>query len=257
MLTASDTRRHVADLARVLVDRDLRVSYGGAAFGLLWSPATVIVQVAVLSFVFVRVVPLEVEDYPAFVYSGIMVWHLASTAITAGSEAFTANRDLVRRPGFPEAVLPLVTTMRTLAVYLLGLPVLLVVLAASGRLGMTAVALPVVVVLSVLVVTGPAYLVATLNVRHRDVGHLARVLVGVAFYATPVFYAEERVPDRYAWVADVNPLAGVVGLHRQVLYEQAWPDPLRLASSLGFALVGIAVGAIVFRRAATHLADEL
>lgn len=257
MTTVFTSPRRVVELASVLVGRDLRVSYGGAVFGLLWSPATVIVQVAVLSFVFVRVVPLGVDDYPAFVFSGAMVWHLASSAINGGSEAFTANRDLVRRPGFPDAVLPFVTTARSLAAYLLGLPVLLAVLAVSGRFSVTALALPLVVLVTVVVVAGPAHLVATCNVRHRDIGHLVRVLLGVLFYATPVFYAEDRLPGRYQWVSDLNPLAGVVSLHRQVLYDQSWPDPHRLATSLAFAAAGAVLSALVFRRAAAHLADDL
>lgn len=254
---AGDRRRRLVDLSWVLVDRDLRVSYGGAAFGLLWAPATVIVQVLVLGFVFVRILPLDIDDYPAFLFTGIAAWHLMSSAIGGASDAFTMNRDLVRRPGFPDVVLPLVTTLRTFAAYLLGLPALVLVLVAAGRLETTALALPLVLVVTAAVVTGPAYLVATWHVRHRDVGHLVRVLLGVLFYATPVFYAEDRLPDRYAWISDVNPLAGVVSLHRQVLYEGSWPDPTRLASTLGFAAAGLVVGALAFGRARSHLADDL
>lgn len=250
-------RRRLVDLAVVLVDRDLRISYGGAAFGLLWAPATVIVQVVVLAFVFDRVVPLDVDDYPAFLFAGVAAWHLLSSAISGSCEAFVSNRDLVRRPGFPDVVLPVVTVGRALASYALGLPLLLVVVGVSGRLGIEALALPLVLAIAALVIIGPAFVVAVLQVRHRDIVHLVRVGLGVLFYATPVFYAEERLPDRYAWIADVNPLAGVVTLHRQVLYDGSWPDPGRMASTLGFAVVGLAVAAFVYRRVAPDLADDL
>lgn len=250
-------RRRLIDLSWVLVDRDLRVSYGGAVFGLLWAPATVVVQVFVLSFVFARVVPLGIDDYPAFLFTGVAAWHLLSSAIGNAAAAFTVNRDLVRRPGFPDVVLPLVTTLRTMVAYVLGLPVLVGVLLVSGRLEPSALALPLVLAITAAVVIGPAYVVATLQVRHRDVDHLVRVLLGVLFYATPVFYAEGSLPDRYGWVSDVNPLAGVVALHRQVLYEGVWPDPGRMATTLGFAVAGLGVGALAFRRARAHLADDL
>lgn len=257
MTAVGTSRRRLVDLAVALVDRDLRVTYGGAAFGLLWAPATILVQAAVLSFLFVRVVPLGVEDYPAFVLTGLVGWHLVASAIAAGSDAFTANRDLVRRPGFPDLVLPLVTTGRSLAAYMLGLPAVAVVLLATGRLGVTALALPLVAATGVLVATGPAYLVATLNVAHRDVGHLVRVLLAVLFYLTPVLYALERLPDGYRWLGDVNPIAGVVVLHRQVLYEGAWPGPGRLAATALLGLAVLALGLLVHQRAAGHLADDL
>ena len=257
-MTGSATgRRRLVDLSLALVGRDLRISYGGAAFGLLWAPATVIVQVVVLGFVFGRVVPLEIDDYPAFLFTGLAAWQLLSSGIGTAADAFVDNRDLVRRPGFPDIVLPLVTTVRTVAAYLLGLPVLLAVLAASGRLTVSLLALPVVLVVSALVVAGPAFVVATLHVGHRDVGHLTRVVLGVLFYVTPVFYSGDRLPDRYRWVSDLNPLAGVVRLHRAVLYEGAWPAATDLLVTLGFAFVALVIGLAVFGRADAHLADEL
>jgi lipopolysaccharide transport system permease protein len=245
------------DLTRVLVDRDLSIRYGSTAFGLLWAPSLVLVQMAVLSFIFVRVVPLDVDDYPAFLFSGLLAWHLASTALGSGGDAFTGNRDLVRRPGFPLLVLPVVGAARAVTAYLLALPVLLLVVAASGRLTPSAIALPVVAVTTLLLVLGPALVVATLNVRYRDVGPFVQVLLSVVFYATPVFYAEEQLPDRFRWIADANPLAWVVTLHRQVLYDGSWPDLGRLAASLVVAVVCLALALVLFRRAEAHLADEL
>ncbi len=247
----------VVDLAVVLVGRDLRVNYGHALLGLLWAPLASLVQVLVLGFVFVRVVPLGVHDYALFVFTGVAVWQLAVGALIGGAEAFTGNRDLVRRPGFPTGVLPLATIGSALAGYALSLPVLLLVVALAGRLSIAALALPLVIAVEVLVLTGPVFLVATLNVRFRDVRHLVSLVLGVLFYVTPVFYAADRIPERYRWVAEINPLALVVRLHRQVLYDGAWPDAARLARGTLLGLVGGIVGYTVFRRFESHLSDDL
>lgn len=257
MSPAPSTARRAPDLAAVLVRRDLRLAYGGAAFGLLWAPATVLVQTVALAFLFRRVVPLGIDDYPAFLLGGLVVWHLVSTALNGSAGAFRDNADLVRRPGFPDAVLPLVAVGRSLAGYALSLPVVVVALAVAGRVHVTALALPLVVLATLLLLVGPAFVIATLDVRRRDVGHLVRVGMGVLFYVTPVFYPEERIPEGYAWVSELNPVAGVVTLHRQVLFDGAWPDVGRLATVLAFALVGIGLGAFAYRRAARHLADDL
>lgn len=249
--------RRTADLAVVLVGRDLRASYGNALLGLVWAPITAVVQVLVLSFLFLRVVPLDIPDYAAFVYTGVAIWQLLSGALTRSTEAFTANRDLVRRPGFRPAVLPVVTIGGAVCAYALSLPVLLAFVAWTGRLQPSVLLLPVVALAGALVVSGPALVVATVNVRFRDVRHLVAALVGVLFYLTPVFYDVERIPERYRWVADVNPLALAVRLHRQVLYEGANPDPGRLAACTAIGLAGLALGVAVHRRAAPHLADEL
>lgn len=252
----SDLRRSV-DLAAVLVGRDLRASYGRGALGLVWAPLTALVQVGVLSFLFLRVVPLDVPDYAVFAYCGVAVWQLLSGALVRSTDAYTGNRDLVRRPGFQPSVLPVVTIGGAACAYVLSLPVLLAFVAASGRLRPSALSLPVVVVAAALVVSGPAIVIATANVRFRDVRHLVGAAVGVLFYVTPVFYEVERIPDRHRWVADANPLALAVQLHREVLYDGRWPDLRRLLACAGFGLAGLAVAVAVQRRAAAHLADDL
>lgn len=249
--------RRVVDLAVVLVGRDLRVNYGHALLGLFWAPLAALVQVLVLGFVFVRVLPLGVDDYALFVFTGVAVWQVALVALIGGAEAFTGNRDLVRRPGFPTAVLPLTTIGSAFAGYALSLPVLLLGVALTGRLTVAALALPVVMAAEVLVLTGPVFLVATLNVRFRDVRHLVGLLLGVLFYVTPVFYAADRIPERYRWVAELNPLALVVRLHRQVLYDGHWPDASRLGRCTLLGLAGAVLGYGVFRRFESHLSDDL
>jgi lipopolysaccharide transport system permease protein len=249
--------RRVADLAVVLVGRDLRVSYGHALLGLIWAPLAALVQVLVLGFVFVRVLPLGVDDYAVFVFTGVTVWQIALVALIGGAEAFTGNRDLVRRPGFPTAVLPFTTIGSALAGYALSLPVLLVAAALADRLTVAALAIPLVLAVEVLVLAGPVLLVATLNVRFRDVRHLVALLLGVAFYATPVFYAADRIPQRHRWVADYNPLALVVRLHRSALYDGAWPDAAILLRCTLIGVGGALLGYAVFRRFESHLADDL
>jgi lipopolysaccharide transport system permease protein len=256
VIAAAD-RRHALDLATVLVHRDLRLSYGGAAFGLLWAPATVLAQVVVLGFLFDRVVPLGVDDYPTFLFSGLLLWHLVSSALNGSTAAFTGNRDLVRRPGFPDAILPLVTIGRAAAGYVLALPILLLAVAVTGRLSSTALALPVVLAATLALLAGPGYVLGVLNVRHRDVDHLTRVVLGVVFYATPVFYPEERLPEGWGWLSDLNPFAAVVGLHRQVLYDGDWPSPSRLLLVVVWAVAGGLLAAVVHRRSAWRLADDL
>ena len=84
-----------------------------------------------------------------------------------------------------------------------------------------------------------------------------RVVLGVAFYATPVFYAAGQLPAAHRWIADANPLALAVSLHREVLYDGRWPDPGRLSLLLAFAAVGVGMAVVVQRRAGSGLVDEL
>lgn len=257
MNPAERGRRRAVDLAVILVARDVRAGYGGTVLGVAWSSVATLVQILALSFLFQRVVPLGIDDYPIFLFSGLISWQLALAAISGSADAFVGNRDLVRRPGMPVRVLPLVTVGGALVSYLLALPVVALFLAASGRLDRSVLALPVVVGVEILLLLGPAYVVATLNVRFRDTRHLVTVALGVVFYLTPVIYDPGRVPDRFRWVIDANPLAIPVRLHHDVLYRGRWPDAGLLALGTAIGIVGVLVAGSVVGRARAHLADDL
>ena len=236
-------RSHAADLLRELVGREIRLRYSGSVLGLGWSQVSALAQVAVLMFVFSKVVRLGIPNYPAFVIVGMIPWLWFVGGVGAAAESVVSGRDLVRRPGFPSAVLPLVSVGTSLINFTLTLPVMLIAVGVvTGRVPATAALLPLVAAVQLLVMLGPAYLVATLNVFLRDTGHLVSILLGLLFYATPVFY--QHVPSRYHFILTLNPMAHLVAAYRRLLLDggmPSWPGLL----ALGFG--GAATGYLCFR----------
>ena len=108
---ASPHRRliYVRDLLRELVLRDLKLRYKRSALGIGWSLLNPLAQVLVFTFLFRVVVPLGIPDYHLFVFTGVLAWSWFQQSVVAATGAITDNRELIRQPGFPAAVLPAVT----------------------------------------------------------------------------------------------------------------------------------------------------
>ena len=168
--------RHACDLVRALVGRELKLRYKRSLLGLLWSLVTPLLQVVAFSFLFRAVLPLNVPHYPAFVLCGVLGWTWFQSSLFLASAAVVDNRELIRRPGFPTAVLPAVTVGTHLVHYLLALPVLLVfVLVDGGRFGPALLLLPLVVAVQYVLTLGLAYPIAACHVTFRDTQHLVGV----------------------------------------------------------------------------------
>lgn len=247
---------HRSDLVRELVVREVRLRYSGSILGLGWSQIAALAQIGVMMFVFGRVVRLGIPDYPAFVLAGMGPWLWFVGSIGAAATSVVAGRDLVRRPGFPCAVLPLVAVGTALMNFVLTIPIMLVAVGlVTGRVPATAALLPVLAVVQLVVMLGPAYLVAALNVFLRDTGHLVAILLGLLFYATPVFYG--HVPSHYRVIFGLNPMAHVVGAYRQVLLFGELPSwRALLLMTLGGGL-GTWIGYKVFTNRQRWFAEEL
>lgn len=257
-LTATKRPTHVFDLIRELVTRDVRLRYRGTVLGVAWSQIAWLAQVAMLAFVFGRVVPLGVEDYPAFVLVGMLAWVWFSGGLAGATASVVANADLIRRPGFPGALLPVVAVAGELVQYVLALPVVLLALVLYlGGVPGTVVALPVVMVVQVLVMLGPALGLGALHVRYRDTAHLVGVGLAVLFYASAVFFPRAAVPARYRTPLGLNPVVRLVEAYRSLLLDGRWPAwrALGLVALAGTAVT--AAGFAFFRAKEPEFPDEL
>lgn len=250
--------RHRLELLRHLVGRDFRLRYHGAALGILWSVLLPLTQLLVLVFLFQRVVPLGIEGYPAFVYSGLLPWAWFSASLGAAGGLFVGNRDLVRRPDFPVGLLVVVNVLSNLLVYLVSLPLLLALTLAYGKMpGPTLAALPVLVAIEAGLLVGLGLLVATANVFYRDVQHLVTVALSLLFYLTPVFYRSEQVGAAAGVVLRLNPVAALVVAHRSVCFEGTWPPPEALVGGFLVSALALVSGWLIHRRHVAELVDRL
>src|SRR5262249_62255966 len=92
---------YVRDLLRELVGREMKVRYRRSFLGILWSLLNPLVHLVVLVFVFQRVTPLNIPDYPLFVFIGVVAWCWFSGGIPAGAPTLPGTRRLNRQTVFP------------------------------------------------------------------------------------------------------------------------------------------------------------
>jgi lipopolysaccharide transport system permease protein len=249
---------YLADLVRELVGRDLKLRYKRSVLGFGWSLLNPLLQLLVLSVVFQWVLPLNIDHYVVFLFSGLLVWNWFSGALHAGTSVVVDNGDLVRHPGFPVLLLPLVSVTSHWLHFLLALPVLGVFLFAAGILpGWPLLALPGVMLVQFAFTLSLAYLLAAIHVFFRDTQYLLGVALLLGFYVSSVFYDISSVPPRFQDLFRLNPIALLIDAYRAILLRGQFPSALPLLALFGVALLLITCGAAGFYRASYQFAEEL
>jgi lipopolysaccharide transport system permease protein len=249
---------YLRDLLRELVVRDMKLRYKRSLLGIAWSLLNPLFQMLVFVFLSRRVLSLDIPNYPSFVYTGVLAWSWFQSALLLTTGAITGNRELVRRPGFPTAILPVVTVTTNLIHFLLALPVpMIFFVLGGGRLTGAILALPLVILLQFLLILGLGYLVATVQVTFRDTQHLLGVFFSLLFYLTPVFYDASIVPGRYQTLYRLNPMFHLITAYRAILIQGNLPDLVALLA-LGVLTVALLwLGHTVFTRASYRFVEEL
>jgi len=237
---------HRIDVAVHLVRTELATRHRGSVLGWVWALGPPLLQLVATYFLFTRVIPLDVPDYPVFLLVGILAWNWFARSLGEGVTSLEQRRELVLRPGFATEVLPLASVLVALVDYLIALPVLFVALAFTTGLDPEAAFLPVLLAIQLLYCAGFALVVAPLQVFLRDVRQVVTLFVSVGFWLTPIFYRRAQVPDSLTWLYDVNPMAHLIGAQRQILMGGELPS-LRVIAVVGLAgIVVVAAGAAVF-----------
>ena len=244
--------------------REIVNRYSGSVSGLAWTLLHPLLLLAIYSFLFREVFRVRVpEGYggasaTAFIAVALWPWIMFSESVTRAMASIAGNADLIRKVAFPHTLLVYSAVLAGCAVHGLGFLVVLGALAATGE-PLRLASIPLVLVLIVpymLLAAGLGALLAALQTLLRDVEHAVQVLLVMLFYATPILYPVQLLPERLQpWLA-ANPLAWFSERLRAVLLEGGG----LVAGDLVAALACLAVflgGRWVFLRLSPHFEDFL
>lgn len=272
------------DLLRNLVLREVRVRYKGSVLGFLWSFVTPLTMFLVYYLVFSMLTKrfdMSAADYALFLLSGLLAWMFFQSSVAKATPSIRANGMLVRMVYFPRAVLPISTVLGELVFFLSALAVLFVVsILINHRFPVGIVALPVVLPAHLLLALGFGLIFATLSVFYRDTEQVVNLLLSIGIFASPVFYATDKVakkapalagmlghilgPRAGATAADAlvhlyfwNPVIYVLQCYRAMFQEGALPSRGDVLISYAAGLAVFAIGFGIFIRYQGHFAEEL
>lgn len=250
-----------------LVSKELRVRYRVAALGFFWAVLHPLLLMGILTLVFGHILGPRIgmdigeRPYPVFLLCALIPWQFFAQSLNSATNSLVDNRDLIKKVYFPREVVPLSSTLDWAVNFLIGVVLLLIAhLLFGGRIGASIIWFAPIFAIEFALAAGLGLLFSALNARFRDVKYLVEVAVAFGFYVTPVFYpidlARENLSPALFNLYLANPMAGLVTAYRSALFG----DPVAATSLLWPACAAIAalgVGAWVFRRNASTLADYL
>jgi lipopolysaccharide transport system permease protein len=248
---------HRRELILHLSARELKSSHRRTALGWSWPLFVQLAQLAALTFLFTRVVRLDIPNYPAFVFTGLVFWNFFSSGVTSASTSITDHVSLVLEPRMPTAVLPMIALAVAGFDLVIATGVLVLLLTLQIGWSLTALWVLVLLPLQLLLMIGLALLVSAAHVRVRDIRPLVGVVMLLGFYMTPIFYSLDVVPERFENFITLNPMAVIIDGYHGALIDGEAPDLLRLTIVLLVGLVALVAGVLTFRRLQGTFADEL
>lgn len=246
------------DLVRSLIDRDMKLMYKRSALGFTWTLINPLLQLLVFAFIFQVVVKIDLPQYSSYVFTGLLVWNWFQSSLFQAAGVIINSRPLIRQPGFPTGILPLVVVLIGFVHFVLALPILIIFLLVDDvKITPLILLLPFIQIVQFVLTITLSYFLAAINVTFRDTQHTLGVLLQFLFYLTPIFYDLSSIPKQYWYVYGLNPMVHIVTCYRQILLWGVQPDWLALGIILLIALALLPIGYQLFKRQSLRFVEEI
>lgn len=249
-----------------LIKREIKQKFQGSWLGLSWAVLTPIAMLAVYTFVFRSVLkakwPGSANDSDAEfalqLFSGLLVFTLFSEIIGRAPTLISEQPNMVKKVIFPLPIIPWVSVCASSFFALLSL---LVLIAASwatrGELSIHLMALPLIAIAFTPVLLGLSWLLSSLGVYLRDLGHIVGLILTPLMFLSPIFYPITALPELVQELMIWNPLALIIDSVRLVVLHAEWPNFLALGVYLLVSSTIAAIGAACFHKTRKGFADVL
>lgn len=250
-------------MIRVMALREIQSRYAGTLMGVFWSVIHPFLMALIYAFVFSVGLKIQSQGQIPFVvlfFCPLVAWNLFADTLINSANAVIANPHLVKKMVFPVEILPVVSLTSSLMIHGISLVVL------GGLMGFYGVAFSLYNLQFLyyafglaLLALGLGWLVAAVNVFHRDLGQILNILLQAWFWLTPIIWSLDMVPEKYRAILKINPLSYIAeGYKSSFLFRQPfWEDFGYGLYFWAFISVVLCIGAVVFIRLKPEFADVL
>jgi homopolymeric O-antigen transport system permease protein len=244
----SELRRN-RELIWALALKELRVRYKRSALGFIWALLNPLLMMIILAVVFSTVMQIAVKQYAIFLLATLLPWTFFAQSLSYAVESIVGNGDLLKKIYIGKAVFPVAAVLSNVINFLLSMiPLVVILLVLRFPFHWTWIYLPVPFLALVLFTLGCGFFCATYQVFFRDVSHIVQNVLNAWFYASPVIYSLDFVPQKFHIFFRFNPMLYILNGFRLAIYNGQLPTLQSMAMSLACGIGALIAGYLLFRR---------
>ena len=246
------------ELLKTNVKKEIRGKYKNSFLGVIWSFLNPLLQIVVYAVVFQVILKNPMENYAIFLCCGLIPWTFFSSTITRSAFTMIENGNIIKKVYFPREILP-ISIVTSEAVNFMISTIIILGFVIFGGIGLSKYIIfyPIVVLAQYLLLIGISLIVSSISVYVRDLQHLIGVAMQLLFYATPIVYSSETIPENFKWVLNLNPMTHIINGYRSIFYNQTMIEIVPILTLILISIITCIIGYIIFEKLQKGFAEQL
>ena len=95
------------------------------------------------------------------------------------------------------------------------------------------------------------------NVLKRNQIIILVIALMLLFYATPIVYSSDMLPEKFQAVMKLNPMSQVIDAYRDILFYHNTPDYKGLGILALISVIGLIISNLIFKKLKKNFVEEL
>ena len=246
------------ELLKTNIKKEIRGKYKNSFLGVLWSFLNPLLQIAVYALVFPFILKNTQDNYVIFLCCGLIPWAFFSTTISRSAFTMVENGNIIKKVYFPREILPISVVTSETVNFLIS-TIIIIVFVIFGGIGLSKYIMlyPIVLLAQYLLFIAISLIVSSISIYIRDLQHLIGVALQLLFYAAPIVYTPESIPEQFKWILKCNPMTYIISGYRNIFYNQTMIELKPLLILIGCSVVACVIGYIIFNKLQKGFAEQL
>ncbi|WP_442633258.1 ABC transporter permease [Peptoanaerobacter stomatis] len=247
-----------------LAKNDFKTKYAGSYLGIIWAFINPLITILIYWFVFQYGLkagsPVQDTSFIFWLMSGLIPWFFFQDALLNATNCMLEYSYLVKKVVFKISVLPIIKIISAIFVHLAFIIFLIVVGIIQGKYpDIMNVQLIYYSLCTFFLVLGLSYATSSIILFFRDLSQLIGIFLQIGMWMTPIMWSYTIVPEKFQWIAKLNPMYYIVEGYRDALINKIWFWN-RYFQTVYFWVLAIGIfvlGSIIFKKLKPHFSDVL
>ena len=253
------------DLVMLFVRRDYVATYKQTVLGPLWFVIQPLMTALAFTVVFGHIASIPTDGLSPFMFyfGGVLCWQFFAMNLTRTSDTFASNAAIYSKVYFPRLVTPIAGLISNLITFFIQFAVFIVLLVLFKLRGAVIDTSPLAILLPLLLVQIAAFalgiglIISAFTTRYRDLTYVLGYAMQLWMYATPIVYPLSQIPQKWHWIAYINPMTSMVQTFRYMLLGGGAPDAVAVVYSVAVTILLVCAGMTLFSRVERTFMDTI
>ncbi len=201
---------------------DIKIRYRQSFLGPLWITANMAIMIYSMSFLYSRILKVDLALYLPYLAGGLLTWNLISNIIIDSLGTFKLSKSFILQTQMPLSLYLYRVVFRGFIIFahnfIAVIPIFIYFHVSTNILGLLFG-----IVSLYIVSVSVCGIVSIIGTRFNDVSQIINSVMYLCFLMTPILWTIDMIPAQYSYLIQGNPFFHLVCMIRTPLTGQSIP----------------------------------